>query len=101
MANSPSFNSTYTMKTTQANIIYDYCKKQGWDSFMWGDAHILESLYEAAGLRIRNPHPSNKWKAVLNICETNSKTKKPLFRKVRLNLHGQGGISFARMFYLL
>lgn len=67
---------------------------------MWGDARILESLYDAAGLRLRDPQPPRKWQAVLNICERNSRTKKPLFRKVRVNLHGQGGIAVARRFYV-
>jgi hypothetical protein len=89
------------MQTTQAKMIYDYCKKQGWESFMWGDGHMLDRLYEAADLHIRNPHPSNKWQAVLHICDRNSKTKKPLFRKARVNLHGHRGIAFARRFYVL
>ena len=89
------------MQTTKAKMIYDYCKQQGWESFMWGDAQRLDRLYDAAGLQRRNSDPLKKWQAVLQICDQNSQTKKPFFRKVRVNLHGQGGMSFARRFYVL
>jgi hypothetical protein len=89
------------MQTTKAEMIYEYCKKQGWESFMVGDAHLLDALFEAAGLHVSSPQSARKWQTVLNICEQNTKTKTPLFRKVRVNLHGHGGIAFARRFYVL
>ena len=91
----------YTTHTRAPERIYDYCKKQGWKSFMWGDGAMLDELFAVAGLQSSNPDPAQKRRAVLNICEKNSKSKKPLFRKARVNLHGQGGIAFARKFYVL
>jgi hypothetical protein len=101
--------STYIMKKTKARIIYEYSKVQGWDSFMWGDGSILDVLFEVAGLKAQrlhnayDDHPIDKWAAVLNVCEKNSKTQRPLFKKFHVDLRGMQGIphGYVRGFSLL
>ncbi len=97
------------MKTRKAEIIYNYCKEQGWDGFIWGDGSILDELFEKANLKAQrlhlknDDHPIDKWKAVLDVCEKNVKSKNPLFRKVFVDLKGLQGIphGYVRGFFLL
>jgi hypothetical protein len=97
------------MKTRKAKIIYDYCKEQGWDTFMWGDGSILDELFEKAKLKAQrlhlahDDHPIDKWRAVLDVCDRNVKSKNPLFRKLRVDLRGMQGIphGYVRGFSLL
>ena len=90
-------------------MIYEYCKEQGLDSFMWGDGSILDKLFEVAGLKAQrihslySHHPIDKWAAVLNVCDKNSKTQRPLFKKFHVDLRGMQGIpqGYVRGFSLL
>lgn len=84
------------LKPTKAQIIYDYCKKQGWDSFMWGDGSLIDEMFDVAELKAEkingSVYPVSKWKAVLDVCEKNAKSKRPLFKKFHVDLRGMYGI---------
>ena len=70
---------------------------------------MSEVLFEVAGLKAQrlhdlySDHPIDKLAAVLNVCEKNSKTQRPLFKKFLVDLRGMQGIphGYVRGFSLL
>lgn len=52
-------------------------------SSVWGDAHTLDEAFARSGCRVKVSHPLNKWQAVLDALDRDSRFDK-MFARVDL-----------------
>jgi hypothetical protein len=72
------------MKTKIGNVTIDLMKASACQCVGWGSLGLLGEAFDKSGARIKNPHPLNRNKAVLDALDRDER-----FEKFYYNIYGK------------